>query len=137
MLSYTRKPLGGTWTRYSPTPMRIPLASPVCMPPSTCPEFRARTGCVDSSVQVLLKEGQLYGVSYSCSSTSAITLELPKDLRLESTCQLSRNSGSHQISLNRFLVPCIFTHSVAYSRYVYKSQLFPWICDGDIHIVKI
>lgn len=137
MLSYTKKPLVGTWTHYSPTPMRIPLASPVYIPPSPCPECRARTGCVDSRVQVLLKEGQLHGVSYSCSSIQAITLELPKDLRLESTCQLSRNSGPHQIPLNRFLVPCIFTNSVAYSRYVYKRQLFPWICAGNIHIAKI
>lgn len=124
MLSYTRKPLGGTWTRYSPTPMRIPLASPVCMPPSTCPEFRARTGCVDSSVQVLLKEGQLHGVSYSCSSTSAITLELPKDLRLESTCQLSRNSGSHQIISQQIPGPLyIYPFSCLFKICLQKSTL--------------
>lgn len=64
-------------------------------------------------------------------------LEAPQRLKTGVNLSTVKKFWAHQISLNRFLVPCIFTHLVAYSRNVYRRELLSCICAGDLHITKI
>ena len=110
MFSYTRRPSQGVWIHFSPELMRTSLASPVCMPPSPCPECRARTAHIDSSIQVSLNKGAAqWGVLLMSLNTS---YQLVTPQRLKTRVNLStvkkfqdRSNISQQIAGSLYSYP--------------------------------